>query len=168
MRPQSLVSIAMAGFTAVLSGCGQSADTSKSAAGNPATTAPSSASAPATRSIAAADASKTSPSQGMATDQTTAASAAQGTAGNPAAGSPDAGAGAAPGMDDAAISAAVKATIEAEPALASQPIAVEANGTTVTLSGSVAAPSLRSRAERIAMSTPGVKNVVNHLAVKSS
>ncbi len=169
MKLQSLTFFAVVSFVTVLSGCGQSADTSKSAANGPVTTTPSSAMAPAASSIAAADASKISSSQGLSTDQTTAASAAQDATGSPAAGSPDVGNKAQPaGVDDATISAEVRAAIKAEPVLESQPITVESNNATVTLSGSVAMASLRAQAERIAMSTPGVRNVRNQLAVQPS
>ena len=70
--------------------------------------------------------------------------------------------------DDATISSEVEAAIKAEPALESQPITVATADATVTLSGSVSNESLSSRAQRIAMATPGVKNVVNNLSVQAS
>jgi osmotically-inducible protein OsmY len=118
--------------------------------------------------MAAVGASKPSSSQGLTPDQETAASAAQGTSDKSAPGSPGAGTEGTPAVGDATISSEVEAAIKAEPALEAQPITVETNNATVTLSGSVAKDSLRSQAEQIAMSVPGVKNVVNHLAVQPS
>ncbi len=70
--------------------------------------------------------------------------------------------------DDAAITAKVKAAILAEPGLKSLSIDVDTKDATVTLSGNVASDNLRDRAKQIAMSTEGVKNVVDNLTVKVS
>jgi hyperosmotically inducible periplasmic protein len=70
--------------------------------------------------------------------------------------------------DDAAITAKVKAAILAEPGLKSLQINVDSKGGTVTLSGNVASDNLRDRAKQIAMSTEGVKNVVDNLTIKAS
>jgi len=70
--------------------------------------------------------------------------------------------------DDAAITAKVKAAILAEPGLKSLSINVDTKDATVTLSGNVATDNLRDRAKQIAMSTEGVKNVVDNLTVKAS
>jgi osmotically-inducible protein OsmY len=70
--------------------------------------------------------------------------------------------------DDAAITAKVKAAILAEPGLKSLQINVDTKDQTVTLSGNVASDQLRDRAKQIAMSTEGVKNVVDNLTVKAS
>ena len=69
--------------------------------------------------------------------------------------------------DDAAITAKVKAAILAEPGLKSLSINVDTKNATVTLSGNVASDNLRDRAKQIAMSTDGVKNVVDNLTVKA-
>jgi len=69
--------------------------------------------------------------------------------------------------DDAAITAKVKAAILAEPGLKSLSINVDTKDATVTLSGNVASDQLRDRAKQIAMSTDGVKNVVDNLTVKA-
>jgi hyperosmotically inducible protein len=69
--------------------------------------------------------------------------------------------------DDAAITAKVKAAILAEPGLKSLSINVDTKDATVTLSGNVASDNLRDRAKQIAMSTDGVKNVVDNLTVKA-
>jgi hyperosmotically inducible protein len=69
---------------------------------------------------------------------------------------------------DAAITAKVKAAILAEPGLKSLSINVDTKDATVTLSGTVASDNLRDRAKQIAMSTEGVKNVVDNLSVKAS
>jgi hyperosmotically inducible periplasmic protein len=70
--------------------------------------------------------------------------------------------------DDAAITAKVKAAILAEPGLKSLQINVDTKDQTVTLSGNVASDQMRDRAKQIAMSTEGVKNVVDNLSVKTS
>jgi hyperosmotically inducible protein len=70
--------------------------------------------------------------------------------------------------DDAAITAKVKAAILAEPGLKSLQISVDTRDATVILSGNVATDTLRDRAKQIAMSTEGVRNVVDNLSVKSS
>jgi osmotically-inducible protein OsmY len=70
--------------------------------------------------------------------------------------------------DDAAITAKVKAAILAEPGLKSLQISVDTRDATVTLSGNVATDMLRDRAKQIAMSTEGVRNVVDNLSIKSS
>jgi hyperosmotically inducible protein len=69
---------------------------------------------------------------------------------------------------DAAITAKVKAKILAEPGLKSLSINVDTKDATVTLSGEVASDEARERAKQIAMSTDGVKNVVDNLNVKAS
>jgi len=69
--------------------------------------------------------------------------------------------------DDAAITAKVKAAILAEPGLKSLSINVDTKDATVTLTGNVASDNLRDRAKQIAMSTDGVKNVVDNLTVKA-
>lgn len=69
--------------------------------------------------------------------------------------------------DDAAITAKVKAAILAEPGLKSLLINVDTKDATVTLTGNVATDNLRDRAKQIAMSTEGVKNVVDNLTVKA-
>lgn len=70
--------------------------------------------------------------------------------------------------DDTAITAKVKASILAEPGLKSTLINVETKNATVTLSGTVASDIMRDRAKQIAMSTDGVKNVVDNLNLKTS
>jgi hyperosmotically inducible protein len=70
--------------------------------------------------------------------------------------------------DDTAITAKVKAAILAEPGLKSLQINVDTKDATVTLTGSVGSDMLRDRAKQIAMTTEGVKNVVDNLSVKAS
>lgn len=70
--------------------------------------------------------------------------------------------------DDTAITAKVKAAILAEPGLKSLQISVDTKDATVTLSGNVDSDAMRDRAKQIAMSTEGVKNVVDNLQVKTS
>ena len=69
--------------------------------------------------------------------------------------------------DDTAITAKVKAAILAEPGLKSLQINVDTKDATVTLSGNVDSDMLRDRAKQIAMSTEGVKNVVDNLSIKT-
>lgn len=45
-------------------------------------------------------------------------------------------------------------------------ISAEANGTVVTLRGTVERPEARARAESIAMGTPGVTEVVNEITTR--
>lgn len=71
-------------------------------------------------------------------------------------------------MDDTAITAKVKAAILAEPGLKSLEINVDTKDATVTLSGSVGSDMLRDRAKQIAMTTEGVKNVVDNISVRPS
>lgn len=70
--------------------------------------------------------------------------------------------------DDTAITAKVKAAILAEPGLKSLQINVDTKDATVTLSGNVESDAMRDRAKQIAMSTDGVKNVIDNLQVKTS
>jgi hyperosmotically inducible periplasmic protein len=70
--------------------------------------------------------------------------------------------------DDTAITAKVKAAILAEPGLKSLQINVDTKDATVTLTGNVDTDMMRDRAKQIAMSTEGVKNVVDNLSVKTS
>jgi osmotically-inducible protein OsmY len=69
--------------------------------------------------------------------------------------------------DDTAITAKVKAAILAEPGLKTLQINVDTKDATVTLTGNVDSDMLRDRAKQIAMSTEGVKNVVDNLSVKT-
>ena len=70
--------------------------------------------------------------------------------------------------DDSAITAKVKAAILAEPGLKSLQIDVDTKDATVTLSGSVDSDMLRDRAKQIALSTEGVRDVVDNLSIKAS
>ena len=70
--------------------------------------------------------------------------------------------------DDAAITAKVKASLLVEPGLKSTPINVETKNATVTLSGTVDSDIVRDRAKQIAMSTDGVKNVVDNMNLRTS
>ncbi len=69
---------------------------------------------------------------------------------------------------DAAITAKVKAAILSEPGLKSLQISVDTKNATVTLSGNVDSDMLRDRAKQIAMSTEGVRDVVDNLSVKAA
>ena len=56
----------------------------------------------------------------------------------------------------------------AEPGLKSQQINVATKDATVTLSGTVDSDIARDRAKQIALSTDGVKNVVDNMNAKST
>jgi hyperosmotically inducible periplasmic protein len=70
--------------------------------------------------------------------------------------------------DDMAITTRVKAAVLAEPGLKSVDIIIETQNATVTLSGSVDSADLRERAKQIAALTPGVRGVVDQLALKTT
>jgi hyperosmotically inducible protein len=69
-------------------------------------------------------------------------------------------------LDDASITAKVKTAFIAEPDLSGLAIDVNTAQNVVTLNGSVASEDLRARAEKIARSTEGVKDVRNNLELK--
>ena len=75
---------------------------------------------------------------------------------------------AADAMDDAAITAKVKAAIIAEPGLRSLEIGVDTKDSVVTLSGSVTSPPLKERAKEVAANVTGVRSVVDNLVTKTS
>lgn len=72
------------------------------------------------------------------------------------------------GADDTMITTKVKAALLAEPGLKSQQIDVATKDATVTLSGSVDSDIVRDRAKQIALSTEGVKNVVDSMNPKNT
>jgi len=72
------------------------------------------------------------------------------------------------GADDTMITTKVKAALLAEPGLKSQQINVATKDATVTLSGTVDSDIARDRAKQIALSTDGVKNVVDNMNAKST
>jgi hypothetical protein len=72
------------------------------------------------------------------------------------------------GIDDTMITTKVKAALLAEPGLKSAQINVATRDATVTLSGAVDSDIMRDRAKQIALSTEGVKNVVDNMSPKSS
>jgi hyperosmotically inducible protein len=72
------------------------------------------------------------------------------------------------GADDTMITTKVKASLLAEPGLKSQQIDVATKDATVTLSGSVDSDIVRDRAKQIALSTEGVKNVVDNMNPKNT
>ena len=71
-------------------------------------------------------------------------------------------------LDDAAITAKVKAAILAEPGLRVLQINVDTTKGVTTLSGSVDSQQNSDRAKEIAGAVVGVKGVENRLAVKST
>ena len=70
-------------------------------------------------------------------------------------------------VDDAALTAKVKAALFAEPGLKTLQIDVATRDAVVTLAGSVDSEVLRQRAVQIAGSLSGVSQVVDKLVVKS-
>jgi len=72
------------------------------------------------------------------------------------------------GIDDTMITTKVKAALLAEPGLKSAQINVATKDATVTLSGAVDSDIVRDRAKQIALSTEGVKNVVDNMSPRSS
>ncbi len=70
-------------------------------------------------------------------------------------------------VDDAALTAKVKAALFAEPGLKTLQIDVETHDAVVTLAGSVDSDVLHKRAVQIAGSLSGVRQVVDKLVVKA-
>jgi osmotically-inducible protein OsmY len=79
----------------------------------------------------------------------------------------DVAANAANVVDDAALTAKVKAALFAEPGLKTLQIDVETHDAVVTLAGSVDSDVLHRRAVQIAGSLSGVRQVVDKLVVKA-
>jgi len=70
-------------------------------------------------------------------------------------------------VDDAALTAKVKAALFAEPGLKTLQIDVETHDSVVTLAGAVDSDVLRQRAVQIAGAMSGVRQVVDKLVVKA-
>ena len=85
-----------------------------------------------------------------------------------AAKSKEAAAKAANALDDAALTAKVKAALFAEPGLKMLQIDVETRDGVVTLAGTVDTPVLHERALQIAGALMGVRKVVDRLVVKAA
>jgi hyperosmotically inducible protein len=71
-------------------------------------------------------------------------------------------------IDDATLTAKVKAALIAEPGLKTTQIKVETQDGVVTLAGNVESQSMSERAIQLATGTTGVRQVVDRLVVKSS
>ncbi len=71
-------------------------------------------------------------------------------------------------VDDAAVTAKVKADLIKDVAVKSTDIAVETTGGIVQLSGFVGSDAIRQRAEQLARSVEGVKSVRNDLAIQTA
>lgn len=71
-------------------------------------------------------------------------------------------------IDDATITAQVKAKLAAEKVSTLTKVDVDTNLRTVTLNGTVPSEDLRQRASNIAWSVKGVNAVVNNLTVRTS
>jgi hyperosmotically inducible protein len=69
-------------------------------------------------------------------------------------------------LDDASVTAKVKAALIGEPGLTGLAIDVDTSQNVVTLTGSVGSDDLRAQAERTARSVEGVKDVRNNLELK--
>jgi hypothetical protein len=70
-------------------------------------------------------------------------------------------------MPDAQVEANVLKALAGAPELASEPVTTKTVYGTVTLSGTVSSEALRTRAENLAANAPGVKKVVDELALGS-
>ena len=73
---------------------------------------------------------------------------------------------AGPVLDDAAITAKVKAKLAADPEVAAYTIDVDTVNRVVTLSGRVQAAAIGAEAEKLARNTDGVRAVVNRLVIE--
>ncbi len=71
-------------------------------------------------------------------------------------------------VDDAAVTAKVKADLIKDDAVKSTDIAVETTSGIVQLSGFVGSDAIRQRAEQLAKSVEGVKSVRNDLAIQTA
>ena len=71
-------------------------------------------------------------------------------------------------LDDATLTAKVKAALIAEPGLQALAIDVETSGGVVTLHGNATNREYRDRAAQVALNVPGVKSVKNNLSVGRS
>ena len=76
--------------------------------------------------------------------------------------------GSAAATDDTTITSNVKAALVAEPGLQSSQIDVTTKDATVTLSGTVDSAAMRDKAKQVALSTQGVKDVVDKMNLKST
>jgi hyperosmotically inducible protein len=70
------------------------------------------------------------------------------------------------GMDDATITASVKAKLVADKESNLTRVDVDTNNATVYLSGTVETPVYKARAEQLAWESTGVRGVVNNLQVQ--
>lgn len=83
-------------------------------------------------------------------------------------GAHDTGKEARAALSDAAITASIKTDILKDPDLSVLKIEVDTHDGVVTLNGLAADDAARTRAEKIAEATKGVREVHNHLAVKQA
>ena len=70
------------------------------------------------------------------------------------------------GVDDAAVTAGVKAALLADSGLSTATISVDTQKGAVTLTGTVDSDAMKAKAAEIAKGVKGVKSVVNNLTVK--
>ena len=70
-------------------------------------------------------------------------------------------------VDDAAITAKVKAALVRDPVVKALDVEVETFKSTVQLSGFVDTPEQKAQAERVAASVNGVQNVRNNITLKT-
>ena len=73
-----------------------------------------------------------------------------------------------PLLDDATLTAKVKAKLAADPEVTAYTIDVDTSGSVVTLSGRVETADESAEAEKLARDTDGVQSVVNRLTVGSA
>lgn len=69
-------------------------------------------------------------------------------------------------IDEARITAKIKAKMALDDYVKARAIDVTTNGSTVTLNGTVASAAERERAYRLARETAGVSQVIDHLQIK--
>jgi osmotically-inducible protein OsmY len=70
-------------------------------------------------------------------------------------------------VDDASVTASVKARLAADRTASLSRVDVDTNSGTVYLNGTVDSPEQKARAEQLAWQATGVKNVVNNLQVQT-
>lgn len=70
-------------------------------------------------------------------------------------------------MDTSSLAARVEARLDADPRTADAPISVSGHAGEVTLEGTVRSAAVKTAAEEIARSQPGVMIVVNELRVRA-
>jgi hyperosmotically inducible protein len=110
---------------------------------------------------------QSAPTQSASNDQSSSSTSPSSTMSSPGSSS-SASQSTTAAVDDTMITAKVKAALLAEPGLKSTEIDVATKDATVTLSGAVDSQAMKDRAKQVAMSTQGVKDVVDNMNLKST